>query len=213
MMVMTAKVDMKKIALGLAAVVALIICLILLLGGGEPTENTAAPALSSNDGRVKFLSDFGWDVTSSPTESSQVKIPADSSPVFERYNALQKKQGYDLSKFAGKNVMRYVYQINNFPGATGPVYATLLVYKDAVIGGDVTDTSVGGRIRSFKMPEATKPSAPAAENSTAPTATEPQQTPSPAPNPVTNLLPNSASNPASDSASDATSNPASNPVQ
>lgn len=213
MMVMTAKVDMKKIALGLAAVVALIICLILLLGGGEPTENTAAPALSSNDGRVKFLSDFGWDVTSSPTESSQVKIPADSSPVFERYNALQKKQGYDLSKFSGKNVMRYVYQINNFPGATGPVYATLLVYKDAVIGGDVTDTSVGGRIRSFKMPEATKPSAPAAENNTAPTATEPQQTPSPAPNPVTNLLPNSASNPASDSASDATSNPASNPVQ
>lgn len=213
MMVMTAKVDMKKIALGLAAVVALIICLILLLGGGEPTENTAAPALSSNDGRVKFLSDFGWDVTSSPTESSQVKIPADSSPVFERYNALQKKQGYDLSKFAGKNVMRYVYQINNFPGATGPVYATLLVYKDAVIGGDVTDTSVGGRIRSFKMPEATKPSAPAAENNTAPTATEPQQTPTPAPNPVTNLLPNSASNPASDSASDATSNPASNPVQ
>lgn len=213
MMVMTAKVDMKKIALGLAAVVALVICLILLLGGGEPAEKTAAPALSSNDGRVKFLSDFGWDVTSSPTESSQVKIPADSSPVFERYNALQKKQGYDLSKFAGKNVMRYVYQINNFPGATGPVYATLLVYKDAVIGGDVTDTSVGGRIRSFKMPEATKPSAPAAENNTAPTATEPQQTTTPAPNPVTNLLPNSASNPASDSASDATSNPASNPVQ
>lgn len=207
MMVMTAKVDMKKIALGLAAVVALVICLILLLGGGEPAEKTAAPALSSNDGRVKFLSDFGWDVTSSPTESSQVKIPADSSPVFERYNALQKKQGYDLSKFAGKNVMRYVYQINNFPGATGPVYATLLVYKDAVIGGDVTDTSVGGRIRSFKMPEATKPSAPAAENNTAPTATEPQQTTTPAPNPVTNLLPNSASNPASDSASDATSNP------
>lgn len=220
MMVMTAKVDMKKIALGLAAVVALVICLILLLGGGEPTENTAAPAPSSNDGRVKFLSDFGWDVTSSPTESSQVKIPAESSPVFDRYNALQKKQGYDLSKFAGKNVMRYVYQLNNFPGATGPVYATLLVYKDAVIGGDVTDTSVGGRIRGFKMPEASKPTSPTTGSAPAPTApadgstpapavTEPQQAPSPVPNPVTNLLPNSAS----DQASDSSSNPASNPVQ
>ena len=25
--------------------------------------------------------------------------------------------------------MRYVYKINNYPGATEPVYATLLVYK------------------------------------------------------------------------------------
>lgn len=203
MMVMTAKVDMKKIALGLAAVAALVISLILLLGGGEPAEKTAAPAPSNNDGRVKFLSDFGWEVTNSPTESSQVKIPAESSPVFDRYNALQKKQGYDLSKFAGKNVMRYVYQLNNFPGATGPVYATLLVYKDEIIGGDVTDTSVGGRIRGFKMPDATKPTSPAAESVPAPTAsadssaptTEPQQTPSPVPNPVTNLIPSPATNP------------------
>ena len=43
---------------------------------------------------------------------------------------------------------------NNYPGATAPVYATVLVYKDQVIGGDVTDTSAGGKIRGFKMPEA-----------------------------------------------------------
>ena len=50
--------------------------------------------------------------------------------------------------------MRYVYQINNFPDATAPVYATLLVYKNQVVGGDVTDTSAKGSIRSFKMPQA-----------------------------------------------------------
>ena len=48
--------------------------------------------------------------------------------------------------------MRYVYKINNFPGATEPVYATLLVYKNEVIGGDVTDTCPGGQVRTFKMP-------------------------------------------------------------
>ena len=153
MMVMTAKVDMKKIMLGLAAVAALILSLILILDKGEDTAQTAAPAVSGNDARVKFLTDFGWDVTTSPVESGQVKIPEETSEVFDRYNTLQKGQGYDLSKFAGKKVMRYVYKINNYPGATQPVYATLLVHKNEVIGGDVTDTSPKGHIRGFKMPE------------------------------------------------------------
>ncbi|MBQ8834176.1 MAG: DUF4830 domain-containing protein [Oscillospiraceae bacterium] len=153
MMVMTAKVDMKKIMLILIAVAALILAMILLMGGGEEAETTAAPAVSNNDGRVQFLKDFGWDVTTSPAETSQVKIPEATSEVFERYNNLQKSQGYDLTDYAGKTVMRFVYKINNYPGATEPVYATLLVYKNKVIGGDVTDTAAGGKIQSFKMPQ------------------------------------------------------------
>ena len=152
MMVMTAKVDFKKIILALAAAAALILALILLLGSNDTTQ-TAAPAPSANDGRVQFLKDFGWDVTTSPVESGRVRIPEDSSEVFDRYNTLQKGQGYDLSKYAGKTVMRYVYKLNNYPGATEPVYATLLVYKNQIIGGDVTDTAAKGHIRGFKMPE------------------------------------------------------------
>ena len=160
MMVMTAKVDMKKILLILAAIAAVILAIVLLVPEKEAAQ-TAAPASGSNDARVKFLTDFGWNVTTSPKESSQVKIPDTQSEVFDRYNALQKSQGYDLSKFAGKTVMRYVYQVNNYPGATEPVYATLLVHKNRIIGGDITDTSAGGHIRPFKMPEAaaTAPSA------------------------------------------------------
>ena len=156
MMVMTAKVDLKKIMLALAAVAALIVALILLLGDGKDATQTAA--LSSNDGRVAFLKSFGWEVTTSPRESGQVKIPSEESEAFRRYNALQKSQGYDLSKFAGKNVMRYVYQVNNFPGATDPVYATVLVYKKEIIGGDVTQSGAKGKIQGFKLPESTLPS-------------------------------------------------------
>lgn len=154
MLVMTAKVDMKKIAIILAAAVALIVGLILLFGGGD-AQTTSAPSLATNEGRVKFLTDLGWDVVVSPTQTSQVKIPEKSGDVFDRYNALQKSQGYDLSKYAGKTVMRYVYEIKNYPGATDPVYATLLIYKDQIIGGDVTDTSAKGAIRGFQMPHAT----------------------------------------------------------
>ena len=153
MMVMTAKVDIKKIMLVLAAVAALLLSAILLLGGGNEAETTSAAAVSNNDARVQFLKNFGWDVTTSPVETGQVKIPEESSEVFDRYNNLQKSQGYDLTQYAGKKVMRYVYKINNYPGATEPVYATLLVWKNQIIGGDVTDTAAKGQIRGFKMPD------------------------------------------------------------
>ena len=152
-MVMTAKVDMKKTLLILAAAAALILALILLMGEKNAAQ-TSAPAEGSNDSRVQFLKDYGWDVTTSPTQSGRVKIPQETTEVFDRYNALQKSQGYDLSQYGGKTVMRYVYQINNYPGATEPVYATLLIYKNKIIGGDITDTSSGGHIRPLKQPAA-----------------------------------------------------------
>ena len=160
MMVMTAKVDIKKILIILGAIVALIIGCIWVFGGDEADTQTATvPAASDNDSRVAFLKELGWEVSTSPTDSGQVKIPETASEVFQRYNALQKSQGYDLSQYAGKTVMRYVYKVKNYPGATDPVYATLLIYKDQIIGGDVTDTGAKGVIRGFKMPQATTPQA------------------------------------------------------
>ena len=166
MFVMTAKVDKKKIILALGAAAVLIVMLIMVFGGGEAAP-TAALSPDTNDGRVKFLTDFGWEVAASPTESGQVKVPDTANEVFARYNALQKSQGYDLSQYAGKTVMRYVYKVQNYPNATDPVFATVLVYKDQVIGGDVTDTSAKGVVRGFKMPAATEP--PAATLPTTPT--------------------------------------------
>ena len=171
MLVMTAKVDKKKIIIILAAVIVAVAGLILLFGGNNSTP-TVSTGVANNDARVAFLKSFGWEVTTSPVESGQVRIPESGNEVFNRYNALQKSQGYDLSTYAGKTVMRYVYQINNYPDASAPVYATLLIYKNQVIGGDVTDTSAKGTIRGFKMPaqlpQATTPPASAAPSGTTP---------------------------------------------
>ena len=106
---------------------------------------------------MKFLQDFGWDIANSPTESSQVRIPEQASEVFDRYNQLQKSQGYDLTKLAGKNAMRYVYKVTNYPGATDPVYATLLVHKNQVIGGDITNTSAKGAVQGLKAGQQAPP--------------------------------------------------------
>ena len=152
MLVMTAKLNKKKAAIIFTAVVLAIAAIVMLLSGDNASA-TVSGAVSDNDARVAFLKGFGWDVVTSPVESGQVKVPQNASPIFERYNALQKSQGYDLSAYAGKTVMRYVYEIKNYPGATEPVYATVLVYKDKIIGGDITDTSAKGKIQGFKMSE------------------------------------------------------------
>ena len=152
MLIMTTKVDKRKLLIAAAAILAAIVGL-LALGRGDSAQPTAsiatAPAADTNDARVKFLTDLGWEVTASPAEAAEVKIPRDADEVFDRYNELQKSQGYDLAKYAGKKVMRYVYRINNFPDAREPVYATLLVYRDRIIGGDITDTTPGGKVQGF----------------------------------------------------------------
>lgn len=157
-MIMTAKVDIKKIIIILVAVVGVILAMVLLFGNRDDAATTGATTVSDNDSRVSFLRDAGWEVSASPVQSGQVRIPEDQTEVYQRYNALQESQGYDLNQYAGKTVMRYVYKINNYPGATEPVYATLLVYKNQIIGGDITDTAAKGTIQGLKKQQtATEP--------------------------------------------------------
>ena len=99
MLVMTAKVDKKKIAIILAVLLAAIVGIVLLLGGNNSTP-TVSTGVANNDGRVAFLKSFGWEVTTSPVESGQVRIPAEGNEVFDRYNSLQKSEGYDLTAYA-----------------------------------------------------------------------------------------------------------------
>ena len=148
MLVMTAKFDKKKVAVILTAVLLAIAAIVYCAAG--PSQSTGPANLSDNEARVEFLKSLGWTVAATPVESSQVKVPQEASQIFDRYNALQKSQGYDLSQFAGKTVMRYVYEVKNFPNATEPVYATVLVYKGQIIGGDITDTSPKGKIQPLK---------------------------------------------------------------
>lgn len=160
MLIMTAKLDAKKLIGILIGLVVAIALLCVLTHGSSNTVATISGNAATNDDRVSFLKGYGWEIIVSPKESSQVRIPQESSEVYERYNELQKQQGYDLTAYAGKTVMRYVYEVKNFPGAADPVYATVLVYKNQIIGGDITDTAAKGQIRTFQMPtpEASAPS-------------------------------------------------------
>lgn len=159
MVVMTAKINKKKIAVAAAALLLALVLVSLLAGGRQSQAPETEPtlAISTNEDRVRYLTDLGWSVTHSPVQTQQVRIPEKPSEVYSRYNALQKSQGFDLSPYAGKTVTRYVYAVQNYPDAADPVYATLLVYEGQIIGGDVTSTAPEGKIQGLKMPGASQP--------------------------------------------------------
>lgn len=106
--------------------------------------------VKTNEDRVNFLKQFGWEVSADPKESSEVTIPAEFDKIFTGYNEIQKRQGLDLSKYKKKNVMRYTYEVKNYEGAQGTVYANLLIYRNRVIGGDICSADVNGFIHGFE---------------------------------------------------------------
>ena len=115
---------------------------------GDPVQ-APAEAKVENEQRISFLETFGWEVEGEEDEIVEVKIPQEFDDVFEKYNEIQKQQGCDLSKYAGKRCKRYTYVIENYPGQAEGVRANILVYKNKVIGGDVCSVELDGFMHGF----------------------------------------------------------------
>lgn len=105
--------------------------------------------VKTNNDRIKFLQHFGWEVSSEPTETVNITIPESFDDIFTGYNELQKNQGLDLTRYKGKSVTRYTYSVTNYTEHEGDVFATLLVYKGRVIGGDICSAAPNGFIHGF----------------------------------------------------------------
>ena len=106
--------------------------------------------IKTNDDRVNFLAQFGWEVKPEAVTIGEVTIPGEFDKVFTGYNEIQKRQGLDLSKYKKKSVMRYTYEITNSEGYDGVVYANLIIYRNKVIGGDICSADVTGFIHGFE---------------------------------------------------------------
>jgi hypothetical protein len=155
MFIFTAKLTRKKLAVGIGAAGALLIGAIVLMSGGGKTE-ASAPAAPSPKGvktaehRIAYLEAHGWKANAGSEECQEVVIPKEFDSTFEEYNTLQKGQGFDLSKYKGKRVKRYIYLIENHPGGRSPVFASVLIHKNTVIGGDLQNPAPDGFIHGFE---------------------------------------------------------------
>ena len=107
--------------------------------------------IKTNEDRVKFLSQFGYEVSEDPIETVEITLPEKFDKVYAGYNELQKAQGLDLSKYRRKTVMRYTYEVKNYDGYNGgKVLANVIVYRGRIIGGDVCSADPQGFVHGFE---------------------------------------------------------------
>ncbi len=110
----------------------------------ERTDTTLNYTVKTKEERISFLSDFGLSVDGASESENEMTLPMEFDSVFAGYNEIQRAQGMDLSPYKGKSITCYTYTVTNYEGYSGKVLATLLVYRDTVIGGDVCSESSDG---------------------------------------------------------------------
>ena len=118
----------------------------------EPSEvKSVGKNITDSSQILTFISTFGWEVDEEPDEVREVIIPAEFDDVYNNFNAIQLKQGYDLQKYAGERVKRWTYTIKNYPEYVDQecIKINILVYKGEVIGGDVCSVRLDGFMHGF----------------------------------------------------------------
>ena len=142
----------KKGAVMLLVLAAAAAALILLCA--RIRTGPAADRLVTNGDRLEYLAGLGWEAAETPLSEQTVRIPEEFPPVLAEYNALQLQQGYDLTKYAGKEAQLYIYRILNYPSRTEgeEVCCSLYLYKGRVIGGDIHSTSYTGFMHGLTKP-------------------------------------------------------------
>jgi hypothetical protein len=137
-----------------AAVLLVLLILIDITGFGKDALTVSVPLSGEpTTAGADFLKEYGWEVSPTPVELQEVTIPADFGRVYTVYNDLQLAQNFDLTPYKGKAVMRYTYEVYNYPDIPTGVVANLLIYKEQVIGGDICTRALDGFMHGFSLEE------------------------------------------------------------
>ena len=156
MFIVTARLPKKQL---IAVGVGLLCCCVALITGAicmsrihAVTASGEVRGIKSNEDRVSYLEALGWTVDPEAVSVEELLIPELFDETYEEYLALQESQGFDLTTYCGKRVKRYTYEITNYPSDGTVVHASLLVYKNTVIGGEIFSPTTGGFLHGLEMP-------------------------------------------------------------
>lgn len=138
----------KKV--GLAITVLGVIAVIVRIISGLCTADE--PNGSSPESIIEFLSENGYSVSSPITK--EITIPEKFGEVYEEYNKLQKKQGFDLSRYKGRSAVSYTFSVIGYTDENGTidnsVEAHILVCDGKIIGGDIASTRLDGFMKPIR---------------------------------------------------------------
>lgn len=135
------------LALTFAVLIGLIVSGDTVFASGTPSGEIKFSDIKTEDDRVAFIEQFGLRVKSAAVDECSFVMPENFDRVIMGYNEIQKTQGLDLSKYAKKKVTRYTYGIENYEDYDGEVFVNLLIYRNRVIGCDISSGDPNGFVR------------------------------------------------------------------
>ena len=147
----------KKRAAGAVVAAGMALCgLILFLG--RPAEEMEEPQLlETNEQRVEYLREWGWEVEPEPLETLQFLLGDTLEEPYLSYNVLQRSQGFDLTACCGKQVARYTYAVTNYPTDREGVQVNLYICEGQAVAGDVCAAGADGFRNPLAYPDHGEP--------------------------------------------------------
>jgi len=148
---------LKASGLKFFAVVALSVALLATAIGILPTVSASADVASvatdfknvtNEEDMVNFLKQFRIEVENKPSNVFETQIPEEFNSVFEKYNEIQRAQGLNLKRYAGKDATVYIFNVTNHE-YDGEVYATLFIRNGRVIAGDISSKDGEGFVKGL----------------------------------------------------------------
>lgn len=126
--------------------------LVRLSGGSDAIQG------ATNEQRLSFINQCGWETDMTHCELTEVRIPVNFDEVYEEYNEIQLMQGFDLRPYRAHSVKKYTYNISNYlsegsSSALPDIYANLLVEDGQIIGADISSGEAGGMVTVLKHEE------------------------------------------------------------
>lgn len=157
MFIYAAKLDRRRLVAGGLGALALVCALAAWLsfsGGSAAAGEMVSPKrIKTAEDRLSYLGAYGWLVKEEPLAVEEIAIPKEMGPEYTDYLNLQSQQGFDLTRYAGKTVKRYTYEILNYPTGETGVQVSLLIHKNTVVGADILSPALDGFIHGLQMPQ------------------------------------------------------------
>lgn len=112
-------------------------------------------ASGAEEEQLKFLTEYGWEVTAKAVEKADIIIPNPFDRVYENYNEIQLEAGLDLRPYMGMRGVRYTYIVRNYPRDVGEeVRANVICINGKPVGGDIMTVSLHGFMHSLNFDDA-----------------------------------------------------------
>ncbi len=127
----------------LAVILALVIILLIITAQIFSQKSSSIDG-STNSIRVEYLNSLKLYVDDTSVLSKDIIIPESFTEVYKNYNKLQKKSGFDLSKYKGRKATVYTYKLNETNNVN------IIVCNGQIIGGDISNIKLNGEMKSLK---------------------------------------------------------------